>query len=253
MPTDRFPNEVIDQLKWYVYRLIDPRNGETFYVGKGQKNRIFDHANGLPDDGADEVSDPKLQRIKEIQAAGLEVGHVIHRHGIGSSQIAYEVEAALIDAYPGLTNKVRGQGSRDHGSRHVQQIIDEYAGEEFEVKEPLLVITVNRSFYELPVYDAVRYAWGVNVDKARQYGLVLANLRGLVVGAFRPTAWHPATREYFPELLAHYGSTTDHPKLYGFDGEPAEPEVWDYYVRKRVPGKYRGSQISFRYCHPDDK
>jgi len=26
-----FPNEVITELKFYVYRLIDPRNGETFY------------------------------------------------------------------------------------------------------------------------------------------------------------------------------------------------------------------------------
>ena len=35
MPADSFPSEVADKLKWYVYRLIDPRNGETFYVGKG--------------------------------------------------------------------------------------------------------------------------------------------------------------------------------------------------------------------------
>lgn len=37
MPTDSFPPEVADILKWYVYRLIDPRNGETFYVGKGRE------------------------------------------------------------------------------------------------------------------------------------------------------------------------------------------------------------------------
>ena len=252
MPTDSFPPEVIEQLKWYVYRLIDPRNGETFYVGKGRNNRVFTHANGLPDDGADEVSDPKLQRIKEIQAAGFEVAHVIHRHGIDSSKTALQIEAALIDAYPGLTNKVKGQGSNDYGCRHVKEIIDEYAAEEFEVTKPLMVITINRSFYQLPVYDAVRFAWGVNVDRARQYCLVLASLRGLVVGAFKPTAWHPATREHFPELYEHYGHTTEHSWLYGFNGEPAEPEDWNYYVRKRVPSKYRGSQIAWRYCHPDD-
>jgi hypothetical protein len=28
---------------WYVYELIDPRNGEVFYVGKGKGNRIDDH------------------------------------------------------------------------------------------------------------------------------------------------------------------------------------------------------------------
>jgi len=30
-------------MKFYVYRLIDPRSGVTFYVGKGQGNRVFTH------------------------------------------------------------------------------------------------------------------------------------------------------------------------------------------------------------------
>ena len=39
----RFPSDVCDKLGNYVYRLIDPRNGETFYVGKGKGNRVFSH------------------------------------------------------------------------------------------------------------------------------------------------------------------------------------------------------------------
>ena len=39
----KFTKEVSDHLENYVYRLIDPRNGETFYVGKGKGNRVFDH------------------------------------------------------------------------------------------------------------------------------------------------------------------------------------------------------------------
>ena len=69
MPTNQFTPEVTDALKWYVYRLIDPRNGETFYVGKGKANRVFAHAAGVPDDDA-VVSHPVLQRIKEVQMAG---------------------------------------------------------------------------------------------------------------------------------------------------------------------------------------
>ena len=47
MARDSFPAGVAEQLKWYVYRLIDPRNGETFYVGKGRGNRVsLSHAKG---------------------------------------------------------------------------------------------------------------------------------------------------------------------------------------------------------------
>jgi len=41
MHHQRFPEEVCVKLGNYVYRLIDPRNGETFYVGKGKGNRVF--------------------------------------------------------------------------------------------------------------------------------------------------------------------------------------------------------------------
>lgn len=248
MARDSFPDGVAEQLRWYVYRLIDPRNGETFYVGKGQGNRIFAHTKGqMPED--DEILDSKLQRIKEIQSAGLEVGHVIHRHGISTQDRAYEIEAAVIDAYPGLTNKTKGHGSRDYGSRHVEEIIDEYAGEEIEIKEPLLLIYIGSSYYQWDdPYDAVRYAWKVNLDRVRQYRLVLARLRGFVVGAYRPTEWLSATRENFPDHTRRYNEEA--PDRYGFYGNPAN-DVWIDYVRKRVPKRFPRTQNAIRYLTPE--
>lgn len=55
---ERFPEEVCRKLGNYVYRLIDPRNGEIFYVGKGRNNRVFDHAAGLPN-----VADDDTQQL----------------------------------------------------------------------------------------------------------------------------------------------------------------------------------------------
>jgi hypothetical protein len=92
-----FPPGVADKLNTYVYRLIDPRNGETFYVGKGKGNRVFEHVRAEVKE--DELGN-KLKRIREIRLADFEVAHVIHRHGM-DDETAFEVEAALIDAYPG--------------------------------------------------------------------------------------------------------------------------------------------------------
>jgi len=116
-----FPTDVAEKLGYYVYRLIDSRNGETFYVGKGQGDRVFQHANGALKLASDEDAlDTKMQRIREIRCAGLEVGHVIHRHGIKDEETAFQIEAAVIDAYPGLTNKAGGRNS-DFGVAHIEQ------------------------------------------------------------------------------------------------------------------------------------
>ncbi len=258
MPRDSFPTGVAEQLKWYVYRLIDPRNGETFYVGKGQGNRVFAHANGSFTDssGADtdekeNATDLKLQRIKEINAAGLEVGHVVHRYGIDSQRVAYEIEAALIDAYPGLANKVTGRGSKSFGLRHVEEIIREYEAEPFQVSHRLILISIGVLFRHenFSVYEAVRCAWKVKKSRAEECEIVLARYGKLVVGVFRPTKWIEATHNNFPKELDQ-----DIPGRWGFIGKNAEPEVEKMYLHKRVPDRFlpkKGAQTPFRYCYPD--
>jgi hypothetical protein len=113
-----FPPGVAEKLKTYVYRLIDPRNGETFYVGKGTGNRVFAHIR--EEVGADAPT-TKLRRIRDIHLAGFEVAHVIHRHGM-DDRTAFEVEAALMDAYPGLTNMAGGLGNAEYGAMHAHEI-----------------------------------------------------------------------------------------------------------------------------------
>lgn len=236
MRAERFPAEVAERLKWYVYRLIDPRNGETFYVGKGRGDRIFQHAKGALAASKDEDAvDLKFQRIKDVAAAGLEVAHVIHRHGIEDENGAFQVEAALIDAYPGLTNRVSGHGAEDYGVRHVEEIIAEYKAQPFEATEPLILISIAKSYEDetKDIYDAVRGCWRIDSHKVGRFKLVLAHRRGLVLGAFRPREWLPATKANFPWL------SEDIPGRFGFVGEPAEEAVASAYVRKRVPDVYR--------------
>lgn len=226
---ESFPEGVVERLKTYVYRLIDPRNGETFYVGKGKGNRVFSHIRASEGLDGDEL-DNKIRRIHEIRLAGFEVAHVIHRHGM-DERTAFEVEAALMDAYPGLTNVAGGIGS-DFGAMHALEIIRRYAAEPAVFRHRALLISVNRSAADSSLYEATRYAWKISRKKAEQAEVILATLQGLIVGAFVASAWRPAAAEYFPGREAVEGRL-------GFVGEEAPAQLRDLYVGKRVPDEYR--------------
>ena len=163
-----FSPDVSRKLGWYVYRLIDPRNGETFYVGKGRGNRVFSHIRDEPELEGDDL-DNRIRRIRDIRVAGFEVAHVIHRHGM-DERTAFEVEAALIDAYPGLTNIAGGTGSSDYGAMHAKEIIRRYAAEPAVFEHKALLISVNRSVAERSLYEATRYAWKINPVKGEEGG-----------------------------------------------------------------------------------
>jgi hypothetical protein len=230
---ESFPSDVAQKLKTYVYRLIDPRNGETFYVGKGKGNRVFAHIRAEGNLDGDEI-DNKLKRIREIRLAGFEVGHVIHRHGMDEAT-AFEVEAALIDAYPGLTNIMGGTGGNDYGVMHAQEIIRRYSAEPAVFQHKALLISVNRSAAERSLYDATRYAWKIDKGKAKQADVILSTMQGVIVGAFIAHEWREATSANFPG----YAEGDGVPGRFGFIGEQAPEDMRKLYVGKRVPDEYR--------------
>lgn len=235
---ESFPPGVVTKLKTYVYRLIDPRNGETFYIGKGKGNRVFSHIREKVE--GDEL-DNKLKRIREIRLAGFEVAHVIHRHGM-DDKTAFEVEAALIDAFPGLTNAVGGSGSNDYGVMHAKEIITRYSAEPAVFPHRALMISVNRTASEMSLYEATRYAWKISMSKAKQAEVILATERGLIVGAFVATDWIEATGANFP-------GREDAPGRLGFIGHEAPAEIRQLYVGRRVPDEFRrrGAANPLRY------
>jgi uncharacterized protein len=255
-PIQCFPLEVCEKLGNYVYRLIDPRNGETFYVGKGRNNRVFDHAAGLLDiaDEASQQLGAKLDRIRAIRNARLDVLHVIHRHEIPDEAI-FEVEAALIDAYPGLTNIQGGHASSDRGPMRHFEIVDKYALPEFphEPTHKLILININRledRSDRNAIYNLVRYCWRISKARAETADYVLAVVRGVVVGAFRPKKWMPATSENFPNIPHADGSESHR---IGFIGDQADKEIWTLYVGergKRVTNpELKHIQNPIRFCN----
>jgi uncharacterized protein len=241
---ESFPPDVAGKLQTYVYRLIDPRNGETFYVGKGRGNRVFAHIHAEQNLEGDEL-DNKLKRIRQIRLAGFEVAHVIHRHGM-DERTAFEVEAALIDAYPGLTNVAGGAGASDYGAMHSTEIIRRYSAEPAVFEHKALLISVNRSAVETSLYEATRYAWKISRAKAKQADVILATVQGLIVDAFVALDWLDATVENFP-------LREPMPGRLGFVGREAPAPIKELYVGKRVPDEYRkrGAANPIKYTWND--
>lgn len=59
--------------RFYIYELIDPRDGAVFYVGKGSGRRIHNHEA----EARRGAHSRKCERIREIWAAGSQVVHAV--------------------------------------------------------------------------------------------------------------------------------------------------------------------------------
>ncbi|MGE3643301.1 MAG: hypothetical protein AB7F96_05560 [Beijerinckiaceae bacterium] len=256
---ERFSPYTRSQLGFYVYRLIDPE-GKTFYVGKGKGNRLFDHIRMKVDESAYPDGMPlKFSKIREIKDSGKQIGHVIHRFGLTKAE-ALEVEAALIDAYEDLTNLQRGHHTKEKGIRTAEEIEQYFAREKVEIGHKVLFVNVARSLANKEEkdrnnYDAARFAWVLNEDRAQKCEYVLAHKDGVVIDIFKPEKWLPATPENFKELTAvEIRSKRGHLRL-GFEGiQVDDPAICARYKNKRVPEKLaRPYGQSIHYMSPNTR
>lgn len=233
-----FTKEVIKEIGNYVYRLIDPRDFQTFYVGRGTGNRVFQHAKDELkniDKDEDELS-LKLKQIRDIRNAGKEVICMIHRYGLTLEQ-AKEVESALIDCYPGLTNKVGGFGSvrgvisaNDLQLTLSAPVYDEPANIDYViVKTTEVAINNNGSLYE-----ATRRAWVADIKKAKKIKYVLSVINQVVREVYEVDKWYVSP-----------AST----KRIEFEGRVAKDQVANLFKNKKIPDHYRikGNAAPFLY------
>lgn len=233
----KFSPEVSEEIKFYVYRLIDPRNGHTFYIGKGKGNRIFDHMNGIVkredemsegiEESQEDEDSQKISTIREIQNNGLEVIHVIHRHGL-EEDVALEVEAALIEVYPGISNVASGRGSNERGVMNVQQIETTYKREVLEeIEDKCIMIKITNYHLDrcnMDIYETTRVSWRLNKQRAEKAEYVLSVLNGVIVAVYKPSTW---------SINPNHGTRLE------FFGEEASDDIKAKYIGKRIPEKFR--------------
>lgn len=241
-----FTEEVCRELNYYVYRLVDPRNGRTFYVGKGRNNRVFAHAecalsryNDVDYDPlADNDDNLKYRTIREITNAGLDVIYIIQRYGMNEHD-ALVAESVLIDAYAVLTNKIRGlNGQEPQNALTLQQNLSRPAFTDDPARLPRYMIIKVKDYWITEGksrYDCTRSAWRVDPARAKKHPYVLSVSEGIVREVYKVHEWH---------LCADGSNRAE------FTGEVAEDAVRDLFIDHKIPEKYRerGQANPCVYC-----
>lgn len=235
-----FEQSVIENLRYYVYFLVDPRGDNVFYVGKGVGNRVFDHmASAIEDrDGSE-----KLDTIRDILNSNQSVKHFILRHGL-SEDSAFEVEAALID-FVGINNLSNIQGghySEDYGIKTADEIIAMYKAEELDTNEPCMLININklykRDMTELDLYEATRKSWVVGKSREK-VNYVIATYRGLTREVYKIQDWFPVTVEDKKKK-----------QRWGFNGKIADADVRSALRYKSIKSFYKkGAANPIKYLN----
>jgi uncharacterized protein len=195
MQVTKLSPKVVEQLGYYVYLYIDPRNDTVFYVGKGKGNRARAHL-------SDKSDSEKVKVIKQIRARKQKPRIDILIHGLEDEMTALRIEAAVIDLLGKgtLTNQVRGWGSGIVGRMELNDLVTLYESKPVRIDEPVLLIRVNQLYRygisDEELYDITRGVWkiGARREKAKY---AFAVYKGLVRGVYRIDQWSRAgTTEY---------------------------------------------------------
>ena len=203
----------------------------------GQGNRVFEHVKGaIKVKGNEDQTNLKIGIINEIITANLQVIHVIQRYGM-TRDTAFEVEAALIDSYPGLSNTVRGHYSTQRGIISAFEIEQQTKLSVFEAPRDLKFMIIKTtawkeggwaSEFEDPVYEATRQSWVVDFNRVKNYKYVLSVANTVVKKVYEVESWH----------------LTPNSNRKHFIGKEAPKEVSEIFINKRIPDKFTGKGMA---------
>ena len=104
----------MDFNKYYVYGLVNPNTNKVFYVGKGIKNRGYQHSTNYV--LKNETNLHKKRTIEKILNEGKEVIVKFFVYNIQDEKLAYDLEEKIILSYglENLTNICLGSNPPNH-------------------------------------------------------------------------------------------------------------------------------------------
>lgn len=214
----KFDDTVFEELNYYVYALYKQGSPDPFYIGKGNKNRVYDHVKMTLKLKEKESEDNlKFNIIRKN-----DITHRILRHGL-SENTAFEIEATIIDfiGLDDLSNKVRGKGSY-RGIMTVDEIKSTYKAPIVkEIPEKVILININKKYADskndtAKLYKAVKGDWVLG-DKRKAAKYAFAVSYGIVREIFtiEQNSWR---KEEEVEVINKKGFTSKK-RRWSFSGE----------------------------------
>lgn len=189
-----------ERIGYYVYCLIDSRNREIFYIGKGVGNRVFNHE-------LEKLEKAKNQRIKNIKESGGSIEKRVIWHGMNSKE-SFDMESAIIQLLNSnqwngrkLDNLVCGHHS-EMGFKSVTELNESLGAKKLEdndIKHNAIIININSTFCETTnkndadskrlIYEKTRGNWVISKSKINILELALSEYRGVIRGVFGNLKW----------------------------------------------------------------
>lgn len=234
----RFSPITNEAIRHYVYLLVDPRDNTIFYVGEGQKNRVFMHEEHVRKYGA---STDKEKRIQDIILSGNEVLKYIVRVNL-SKEEAFVVESVIINLLGTsemgdlsfdvkLTNIQCGHGMKKNGLMLVDEVESLYGAKPLnmkDVKHNILCVNINKLYDTTKdLYEATRKSWVVNKVRANKCDFVASEYQGVIKALYKvdSNGWYARPSE---------------PNRLQFDGtQVTDEKILKLYINKRI--EKRGS------------
>lgn len=164
----RFPKIMHPFLGYYLYAYVDPTNRKIFYIGMGQKDRIFNL-------DRNSCQSKVHEKIEEILIAGLEPELQLLRWGmkewLSPRRAAKVVEETLIDTIgiENLTNTMRSTEAKYFGRMSPRALLANFSPNKSEITHPSIMFWANVNFnYSLTpqeLYDSTRQNWNIGEMK----------------------------------------------------------------------------------------
>lgn len=231
---------------YYVYHLIDPRDNQVFYVGKGIHSRALSHelsANELF--GKDDDAPKKIQTINDIKSVGLEIKYNVYPNM--TEEEAFNVESKDIKVFRELyPNKMTNIQSGHHcewlmSSEEIEDILlakkqDDSVFKKYENNgTKILAFVNNRSWdyndtYE-ERYNKFKRVWKLNqgTKNYEQADLIIVVHNNII--------------KYVFDKVSFIRIDEDHNHGFEFEGKPIEHELTNTYADIKF------AQIGFRYIN----